>query len=71
MKARPALEEAETALKIIKSAVIAIVSTLAKPPHLIMRIMYCVLLLFQTKLDNMAMDPEGAGPKPSWGESLK
>ncbi|KAL5009928.1 hypothetical protein ScPMuIL_012233 [Solemya velum] len=69
--ARPALEEAEAALQTIKPAHIATVRKLAKPPHLIMRIMDCVLLLFQRSVNSVEQDPERPCPKPSWGEALK
>ncbi|XP_057271369.1 dynein axonemal heavy chain 8 isoform X1 [Pezoporus wallicus] len=69
--ARPALEEAEAALNTIKPADIATVRKLAKPPHLIMRVMDCCLLLFQKPVDAVTMDPEKPCCKPSWGESLK
>ena len=69
--AKPALAEAEAALATIKPGHIATVKKLGKPPHLIMRIMDCCLILFQRRLDPMQMDPERPCPKPSWGESLR
>uniref|UniRef100_A0A1I8HIQ5 DHC_N1 domain-containing protein n=2 Tax=Macrostomum lignano TaxID=282301 RepID=A0A1I8HIQ5_9PLAT len=69
--AKPALEEAETALQTLKPADISTVKKLAKPPHLIMRIMDCVLLLFRRHIDPVTMDPEKNCIKPSWSEALK
>uniref|UniRef100_A0A4W3JTT1 Dynein axonemal heavy chain 8 n=1 Tax=Callorhinchus milii TaxID=7868 RepID=A0A4W3JTT1_CALMI len=71
LAAKPALEAAEAALNTIKPADIATVRKLAKPPHLIMRILDCVLILFQKKMETITMDPEKPCVKPSWGESLK
>ncbi|XP_033231151.1 dynein heavy chain 5, axonemal [Belonocnema kinseyi] len=69
--AKPALEEAEAALNTIKPAHIATVRKLGRPPHLIMRIMDCVLILFQRKIGSVVPDPTAFCPKPSWAESLK
>ena len=55
----------------IKAAHIATVRKLPKPPHLIMRIMDCVLILFRKKLDQVVFDAERNCCKPSWSESLK
>ncbi|XP_077975281.1 dynein axonemal heavy chain 8-like [Styela clava] len=69
--AKPALKEAEDALNTIKAADIATVRKLAKPPHLIMRIMDCALLLFQRKIGACEMDPDKPSLKPSWADALK
>ena len=45
--AKPMLDAAERALLTIQKQDIQLVSKLAKPPHLIMRIMDVVLILFQ------------------------
>lgn len=69
--AEPALRAAEEALNTIKAADIATVRKLAKPPHLIMRIMDCILLLFQENIQTVTQDPERESPTPSWSDALK
>lgn len=69
--AKPALAEAENALNSIQPAHISTVRKLAKPPHLIMRIMDGVLLLMKKKIDATVQDPEKPCIKPSWAEAMK
>ena len=70
--AEPALLEAERALSTIKAADIATVRKLGKPPHLIMRIMDCVCILFQKGVNKVSMDPERPGfINTSWSDALK
>jgi dynein heavy chain len=69
--AKPALAEATNALNSIQPAHIATVRKLAKPPHLIMRIMDGVLLLQKRKIEPCTQDPEKPCPKPSWPDSMK
>ncbi|XP_032818620.1 dynein axonemal heavy chain 5-like isoform X1 [Petromyzon marinus] len=69
--AKPALEEAEAALQTIKPADIGTVRKLSKPPHLIMRIMDCVLLLFRRRVDTVVPEPERPCMRPSWSEAQK
>ncbi|KAJ3249557.1 Dynein heavy chain 5, axonemal [Chytriomyces hyalinus] len=69
--AKPALEEATNALNSVQASHISTVRKLAKPPHLIMRIMDGVLLLQKRRLDPVTQDPDKPCCKPSWSESLK
>ena len=69
--AKPALDEAVEALNTIKPANIATVRKLGHPPHLIMRIMDCTLILFKASLPLISPDPTVPCPKPSWSDSLK
>ncbi|KAI8124809.1 axonemal, Dynein heavy chain 8 [Lucilia cuprina] len=70
-KARPALEEAEAALKTIKAADIATVRKLGKPPYLITLIMDCVCILFRKRIKPVKPDMEKQFLQSSWEESLK
>uniref|UniRef100_H2XPC8 AAA+ ATPase domain-containing protein n=1 Tax=Ciona intestinalis TaxID=7719 RepID=H2XPC8_CIOIN len=71
MAAKPALARAEAALQTIKPSDIATVRKLGKPPHLIMRIMDCVLILMRRRLNPVEVDPERPCVRPSWNEALK
>ena len=70
--AKPALQAAEDALKTITPNDIANVKKLGKPPHLIKRILDCVLILMGKPLDPVTPDEEkGIGPTPSWGHAVR
>ena len=71
LAAKPALDEAEAALNTIKQNNIATVRKLGRPPHLIMRVMDCAMILFHTKLPPIKPDITLPCPRPSWTEALK
>ncbi|KAL1516507.1 hypothetical protein ABEB36_000416 [Hypothenemus hampei] len=71
LAAKPALDAAEAALLTIKSADIATVRKLGKPPYLILLIMDAVLLYFKRKIEPTKPDFEKNFLIPSWNESLK
>ena len=71
LAAKPALDEAENALNTIKQSNIATVRKLGRPPHLIMRVMDCTMILFQSKLPVIKPDFSYPCPRPSWTEALK
>ncbi|XP_023213444.1 dynein heavy chain 5, axonemal-like [Centruroides sculpturatus] len=70
-EAGPALREAEAALDTVRPTHIASVRKLSHPPHLVMRIMDCVLILFHRRLLPVTIDTEHHCVVPSWEESLK
>jgi dynein heavy chain len=71
-EAEPALELARSALNSIQPAHISTVRKLAKPPHLIMRIMDGVILLQKRKINiPLVQDAERPCMAPSWSESQK
>ena len=69
--ARPALEEAETALQTVKASDIATVRKLGKPPYLITLIMDVVLILFRKRVSPIKPDASKEFFNTSWDESLK
>ncbi|XP_052872308.1 dynein axonemal heavy chain 8 [Anopheles cruzii] len=69
--ARPALEQAEAALKTVTAADIATVRKLGKPPYLITLIMDVVLILFRRRLAPVKPDDERQFMFASWDQSLK
>ena len=71
LAAKPALDDAENALNTIKQSNISTVRKLGRPPHLIMRVMDCTMILFQSKLPPYKPDYSLPCPKPSWPEALK
>ncbi|XP_052892579.1 dynein axonemal heavy chain 8 [Anopheles moucheti] len=69
--ARPALEQAEAALKTVTGADIATVRKLGKPPYLITLIMDVVLILFGRRMAPVKPDEERQFMLASWEQSLK
>ncbi|KAF8561859.1 hypothetical protein P879_08626, partial [Paragonimus westermani] len=69
--ARPALMEAEEALNTLRPQEIAMLCKLQKPPNLTMRIMDCVLIMFNYRLESVRPDHGRATFAPSWNESLR
>jgi dynein heavy chain len=69
--AKPALLEAENALKTVKNTDIAAVRKLGKPPHLITVIMDVVLIMFRRRVEPVKVDLEKSFLATSWAESMK
>uniref|UniRef100_A0AAG5D7L6 AAA+ ATPase domain-containing protein n=1 Tax=Anopheles atroparvus TaxID=41427 RepID=A0AAG5D7L6_ANOAO len=69
--ARPALEQAEAALKTVTAADMATVRKLGKPPYLITLIMDVVLILFGRRVLPVRPDDERQFMLASWEQSLK
>jgi len=72
--AGPTCEEAQWALSTIQSSDVDLylyADNKRHPPHLVERIMDCVLLMFQRPLDTVDVDEDRNCIKPSWNQSLK
>jgi len=69
----PTCDEAQWALATIQPTDVDLLSTDTKrtPPHLVARIMDCILLMFQRPLDAVAADDDRSCIKPSWNQSVK
>ncbi|GAB0086567.1 Dynein heavy chain [Sergentomyia squamirostris] len=70
-KAKPALDEAEAALRTIKPADISTVRKLGTPPHLVELIMDVVLIYLNEKMGKVAMDKDKKFLVTSYKTSLK
>ncbi|GAA47151.1 dynein heavy chain 5 axonemal [Clonorchis sinensis] len=69
--AKPALQEAEEALNTLRPSDIATLRKLQKPPHLIMRLMDCVMIMFYSRLEPVRSDRERGTFAASWNEALR
>ncbi|TPP62553.1 Dynein heavy chain 5 [Fasciola gigantica] len=67
----PALMEAEEALNTLRPHDFVMLRKLQKPPHLIMRVMDCVLLMFYARMEPVRVDHDRGALHCSWNEALR
>lgn len=71
--AGPTCDEAQWALSTIQPNDLNLLPTDSRhsPPHLVARVMDCVLIMFQRPLDAVAADEDRGCIRPSWNQSVK
>ena len=70
-QAKPALDDALSSINAIRQQDITTLRKLAKPPHLIMRMMDCIIILLNHRISPVKPDHDKKFIMTSWSEALR